>query len=131
MLTHFVIVRRDLPLGKMAAMVTHAAGESGARYDDPERGGFQGCRAVVLEARDEVDLIMAQKQLQRNSIEDVSVYESDPPYSGQLMAIGLVPVESTEVEGVTRSYSTLKVLVDKAGESIDYSQSYAEPEAAS
>lgn len=130
MLTHYIIVRRDLPLGVLAAMITHAAGESGALYQDPYDGRFRDARAVVLEAKDEKDLYRVARKLQRHGIQYTQVVETGPTYFGELMAIGLVPVEPGKrvewdktVEDVMRPFQTLKGLsettkeLDKADDS--------------
>lgn len=110
MLTHYIIVRRDLPLGVLAAMITHAAGESAAFYEDPEDGSFQNARAVVLEVKSELDLYKAGALLFKKEIQRVDVVESHGPYAGQFMAIGLVPVESEKVDAVLRPFQCLKEL---------------------
>lgn len=94
MLTHYIIVRRDLPLGVVTAMVTHAAGESAALYQDAYDGRFRGARAVVLEAKNEDNLYRIKDQLQKHGIQYVEVVESSSVYNGQMLAIGLVPIES-------------------------------------
>jgi peptidyl-tRNA hydrolase len=84
--THYVIVRDDLPLGFLAAQVVHAAGESSP-------GNIEsGTNAVVLAVGSEPALLVIERALQRAGIRHVSVREPDPPYHGQLTAIGLCPV---------------------------------------
>jgi peptidyl-tRNA hydrolase len=84
--THYVVVRDDLPLGVLAAQIVHAAAESWP-------GGLPpGTRAVVLAARDEEHLLALERQLVRDGIGHVAIHEPDPPWHGQLMAIGMVPV---------------------------------------
>lgn len=108
MLTHYIIVRRDLSLGVLAAMVTHAAGESAVFYQDPENGRFRDARAVVLEVKGEWDLIKTERLLQDNNIQYISVVDA-----GKFMAIGLVPVESDKVSAVLRPFQTLKEVACK------------------
>lgn|SRR3990167_6978572 len=110
MLTHYIIVRRDIPLGVLAAMVTHVAGESGALYQDSYDGRFRGARAVVLEVKNELALYKAGALLFKHDIQFVDMKEHGGPYDGQYMAIGLVPVESDVVEAVLRPFQTLKEL---------------------
>lgn len=93
MLTHYIIVRRDLPLGVLAAMVTHAAGESAPLYQDAYDGRFRHARAVVLEAKSELVLDRIATTLQKAEVQCVEIWENAGPYAEQLMAIGLVPVE--------------------------------------
>lgn len=115
MLTHYIIVRKDIPLGVVAAMITHVAGESGALYQDSYDGRFRGARAVVLAVENELDLYKAGAYLFKHEIQFVDMKEHGGPYDGQYMAIGLVPIESETVVGrgktvseVLRHYLTLK-----------------------
>lgn len=112
MLVHYIIVRRDLPLGTMAAMVTHAAGESAAVYEAEHIEGFKGCVAVVLEAKDELSLDNNHEYLNSHGIKHVSVHESNGVYSGQYMAIGVVPREREEIADKFRYFQCLKSLVN-------------------
>src|SRR3989304_3438138 len=107
MLTHYVIVRRDLPLDVMSAMLVHAAGESAVYYQDSYDGRFRGARVVVLEVKDEFYLHRAKLKLLEADVQYVEVVESGEMYHGQLMAIGLVPVESEAIEPVMRHFLTL------------------------
>jgi hypothetical protein len=96
-----VIVRRDLPLGLLAAMIVHAAGESspGGLSDDT-------C-AVVLAARDEAQLGEVASRLKAAGVPFTSVFEPDPPHNGALMALGLVPARK---ETIRRHLSQLPLL---------------------
>lgn len=71
-----MIVRKDLPLGVMAAQVAHAAG-SQARHP-PE------AHVVVLAVDSESSLRALAGRLPGAYL----VVESDPPYADQAMAIG-------------------------------------------
>ena len=83
--THYVIVRRDLPLGVLAAMLVHAAGESSP-------GGLaDGTFAVVLAARDELELALIAERLEARGVALVRIREPDAPWGNALMALGLVP----------------------------------------
>lgn len=110
MLTHYIIVRRDLPLGVLAAMITHAAGESGALYQDIYDGRFRDAAAVVLEAKNEDDLYAIERRLRLHNFRYVAVTESDGKYSGHFMAIGLVPDHRESFGDVLKHYLTLKEL---------------------
>lgn len=85
-LTHYVIVRSDLPLGFLAAQVVHAAGES-SPGKLPE-----GTFAVVLEVDSEAQLIALRARLTLASVEHVIITEPDPPWYGAATAIGIAPV---------------------------------------
>lgn len=118
-LAHYIIVRRDLPLGVLAAMICHAAGESGHLYEAEEDGRFRGATAIVLEAKDENELDKAEDYLDYWSIQAVSIRESEGPYAGQLMAIGLVPVERDTVSKLMERFQALKAIVKPEDENLD------------
>jgi len=82
-LTHYCIVRDDLPRGVMAAQLIHAAGESGA--------GQRGLYAVALVVRDEPALALVADKLRFFQVPHSEIREPDPPWCGALMAIGVVP----------------------------------------
>lgn len=112
---HYIIVRRDLTfpkgkklvhragvgstLGTTTAQVTHAAGESFAAFtrDSHKRFGRHvepaGTIAVVLGVPSESALKAWEKKLQRYKIRHTAIREPDAPWNGQLMAIGLWPIE--------------------------------------
>lgn len=84
-LTHYVVVRRDLPLGILAAQVVHAAGASSP-------GGLpEETHAVVLAARDEADLLRIAERLRGAGAGPRVIHETDPPWNGAAMALGLAP----------------------------------------
>lgn len=87
---HYVVVRSDLPLGVLAAMVTHAAGESGPV---PEH-----TRAVVLSVPDEASLKEVAKLCPQAVLGRGLILETEGPYAGQLMAIGLAVVKGRRPE---------------------------------
>lgn len=91
-------------------MITHAAGESAPLYQDPEDGRFRHAVAVVLEAKNEHDLLRIDEYLFSNHIQRVVVFETGGPYDGQAMAIGLVPVERDAVSAKLAHLQTLKKL---------------------
>jgi hypothetical protein len=82
---HICIVRRDLPLGTIAAQLIHAAGASspGALPSDT--------RAIALMVANEAELAAVVERLERAALPHVVVREPDPPWSGALMAIGIPP----------------------------------------
>lgn len=82
-LFHFVIVRRDLSIGLLAAMCVHAAGESSP-------GDLPGnTHAVVLSAPDEAALAAVKDRLARAGVAHVAIRE--PDLGDALMAIGVRP----------------------------------------
>jgi hypothetical protein len=108
-LTHYIFVRRDLPLGVLAAMVTHAAGESGALYADENDGRFRNASAVVLEAKNEKHLEKIGKHIWELGLDRVEIVENSGPYAGQFMAIGVVPCAR---DARLNDYQLLKSCVD-------------------
>ena len=85
-LTHVCIVRRDLPLGVIAAQLVHAAGES-VRSALPT-----GVRAVVLAVPDAAALVRLHRRLGDLGLDHHLVREPDSPWCGAPMAIGIVPI---------------------------------------
>lgn len=85
-LTHYCILRRDLPTGAQAAQLVHAAGESSPGDLPPNT------HAVVLAAKSEEHLAFLESKLRRFSIPHAAIREPDAPYNGALMAIGIEPV---------------------------------------
>lgn len=80
---HYVVVRSDLPIGTMAAMVLHAAGETGPA---PEH-----TRAVVLAVHSEFALRAVSALLPEARLGRGLIVETEGEYVGQMMAIGLPP----------------------------------------
>ena len=70
------------------AQVCHAAGESAAFRIPPE-----GTHAVVLAASEDA-LNQIRLRLRDAQVPHVAVRENDAPYEGQLMAIGVAPLEA-------------------------------------
>ena len=80
MLSHYCIIREDLPFGQKAAYLIHAAGESSPGQLP------KNTRAVALAARDEEHLRQLERQLEHASVEHAAIWEDD-----QLWAIGIRP----------------------------------------
>ena len=76
-LTHYVIVRADLPLGLLAAQVTHAAGES-SPGNLPEN-----THAVVLGVGPE-RLEDVRSRLARHRVPHRVIVEDAAPWTGQI-----------------------------------------------
>jgi len=91
---HYVIVRRDAPVGVQAAMIVHAAGESaqlrGAAAASPPT------HAVALSAS-EAELRALARALAVAGVRHVFVREPDEPWCGAPMAIGLAPMPRARV----------------------------------
>lgn len=79
-------MRADLPKGTAAAQLTHAAGMSfGPTPLDAT------VHAVVLEVPDENALLELMPKLDSSGNSYVAFREPDPPYLGQVTAIGVRP----------------------------------------
>ena len=102
-LTHYCVVRTDLPLGALGAQLIHAAGES-SPGDLPD-----GTFAIALAAKSLAHLEHLERKLLRLEIPHQSIREPDAPWNGELMAIGITPVEDRElVKPVTSGLRLLK-----------------------
>ncbi|NJK32610.1 MAG: hypothetical protein HC927_09480 [Deltaproteobacteria bacterium] len=102
-LTHYCVIRQDLPRGVLAAQLIHAAGES-VRGALPEH-----TIAVALAADDEAHLLALERELRRLGIAHRAIREPDPPWNGALMAIGLEPVrDRARLRAVTGKLRLLK-----------------------
>lgn len=95
-------MRQDLPLGVIGAMLIHAAGESST--GSLEDGTF----AIALAVADESELKAVLARLSKNGIALRAIYEPDPPYSGQLMAIGVRPAIRSSIRQFLSSIPLLR-----------------------
>lgn len=100
-LTHYVVVRKDIPPGAQLAQSVHAAGES------PGPKPVPGTTAVVLHAADEKHLSIVKARLDKAGISAHCVYESDDDkhFPGQMMSIGVEP--TSDRDSVKRILSSL------------------------
>lgn len=96
-----MIVRKDLPLGHLAAQVAHAAGSGSTRHP-PET------HVVVLAAREEAELRQVSERLRVHGAEHTLIVESDGEFAGQAMSIGVELV--TDRAAVRRAVSSLPLL---------------------
>jgi len=101
-LTHYCILREDLPRGVLAAQLIHAAGESSP--GDLPKNTF----AVALAARDATHLEFVESKLQDLGIPHHAIREPDEPWNGALMAIGIPPVEDRNT--LKKAVSSLPLL---------------------
>lgn len=101
-MTHYVVVRRDLPLGFLAAQVVHAAGESSP-------GNLsEGTNAVVLQVAGERELVELAAALAAAGVEHRLIREPDAPWNGAATAIGCVPIADRAI--ARRVLATLPLL---------------------
>jgi hypothetical protein len=84
-IAHYCITRADIPTGLQAAQLIHAAGESSPGNLKPHT------YAIALTAPDERALEDLSFKLFRLGIPHKRIIESDAPWTGQLMALGLFP----------------------------------------
>jgi hypothetical protein len=84
-----------------AAQIVHAAGESSP--GDLPAGTF----AVCLTVADERSLVRLADDLRRAGVQFTAIFEPDPPFHGQLMALGVAPRRKGELR---RYLSTLPLL---------------------
>ena len=85
MIAHYCITRADISTGLQAAMLIHAAGESSPGNLEPHT------YAIALVCDDEDDLEALSFRLFMEGIKHKRIIESDAPYTGQLMALGIPP----------------------------------------
>lgn len=97
-----MIVRQDLPHGFQAAQIVHAAGSTGS-LELPIN-----TNAVVLSVPAEQHLRLIAKHLGISGIPHVCICEVDPPYDGQLTAIGILPL--TDRTKIKKLLSSLPLL---------------------
>ena len=83
-------MRNDLPRGLLAAQCVHAAGESSPGNLSP------GTHAVVL-GTDSEGLHKLRERLEQADVPHHAIIENDPPYTDQLLAIGICPAEKGEI----------------------------------
>ena len=108
-LVHYIIVRKDMPMGVVAAQVAHVAAESAVLYTS----FFHGSTVVVLEVDNQTQLLRANSKLIQAGLAPVCFYESSGPLGGQFTALGLVPCEREKVAELLKNYRLFNE-VDKA-----------------
>lgn len=90
-LSHYIVVRQDLPSGIKLAQVAHAAGESGGNIPP-------NTHAIVLET-DSESLLDLEAKLWDDSVPYSAIRET-----GQLLAIGICPGEKEKIEKYTSTF---------------------------
>lgn len=103
MIAQYCIIRADLPTGLKGAMLIHAARESsvGIPHNPHEY-------AIALQARDESHLEEISFMLFREGIAHRRIIESDAPWTGQLMALGISPALRDPIRRLLSSLPTMK-----------------------
>jgi peptidyl-tRNA hydrolase len=98
---HYCIIRKDLPLGVLAAQLVHAAGESAGVVP-------ANTHAVVLSVPNEASLLQLEQALISQKILHSAIRERDPPWNGALMAIGLPPQPKTNIKRLLQKLPLLR-----------------------
>lgn len=89
-------------MGTLAAQVIHAAGESSP-------GNLPGdVHAVALAAKDEAELLALEGRLTSAGIHHHAIRETDAPYSGALMSLGIPPCDRSTVKRVLSAFPLLR-----------------------
>lgn len=83
-------------------MIIHAAGESSTGNLPPHT------YAVALTVPDEAALRVLARRLGMAGILHRGIYETDPPWNGQMMAIGLYPEQRSKLKKLLSSLPLLK-----------------------
>ncbi len=91
-------------MGVICSQCVHAAGES-STGNLPD-----GTRAVVLAAENQAKLLAIERNLLENGIVFTAIREPDPPYLGELMAIGIKPTDKSSVYPFLKKLPLLKEL---------------------
>jgi len=86
----------------MVAQTIHAAGRSSPGALSPETF------AIALAVPDEPALAAEAERLRARGVAFVEIREDDAPYSGALMALGLVPAPRKEIGRHVSSIPSLK-----------------------
>lgn len=94
-------MRRDLPIGVQVAQIVHAAGESSPGNLQP------GTYAVALTAT-AAELSELERRLVAAGVAHCAVRESDPPYSGELVAVGAAPAPKAQIRRWFSSFPLLR-----------------------
>jgi len=90
-----------LPVGVIAAQLVHAAGES-SNGNLPE-----GTIAIVLAVPNIAKLLALEKRLIDANISHKAIREPDAPWNGEIMAIGVQPMERNKIK---KYFSNLPLL---------------------
>ncbi len=100
-LTHFCIVRKNLPIGMIGAGLIHAAGES--------CGVPEHTNAVCLGVKSEDHLLKIEQALKDLGIEHFAIREPDDPWNNAILSIGIPPIEDREtIAAVTKKLQLLR-----------------------
>ena len=99
-ITHYILVRPDLPRGPLSAQVTHAAGESSP-------GNLPGGTYAVVLAADTPQLLQFEERLKAVGLPHKAIRESSGECAGQITAIGVCPDRRSKLK---KYFSSLPLL---------------------
>lgn len=100
-MTHYCVIRTDLPIGHIIAQTIHAAGESSTGDLPP------GTRAVALAAKNESELEEIEKRLILRKIPHIAIRE--PDMGNALTAVGICPLwDRGSLKGITTHLKLIK-----------------------
>lgn len=85
----------------MAAMFIHSAGES---FKEPPKTRGSPIYAVALAAKNEEQLLRLERKLQASGIPHQAIREPDAPFNGELLAIGIQPIDRDRVKKLTKKF---------------------------
>lgn len=96
---HYILCRLDAEVGKMMAQAVHAA-EYSTPHPIPDN-----MNAVILGIPNKEELFKIGQELTALDINHTCIYEPDPPFLGEMTAIGVSPIYKTEItERIFRKY---------------------------
>ncbi len=96
------MLRNDVSKGVQCAQLLHAAGESFTTPNSRDGPTY----AVALECSQR-DLIKLEQRLLQDGIPHVAIREPDPPFLGELMAIGIQPDDKEKLYPYTKRYKLI------------------------
>lgn len=95
-------MRSDLPIGVLASQIVHAAGESSP-------GNLpKNTHAVVLAVPDQAKLLALERKICELDIPHKAIREPDDPWNGQLMTIGIEPMQKYLVKKIVSNLPLLR-----------------------
>lgn len=110
-LIHYILIRRDLPVGTAMAMVAHAAADSAESW---ARSWFRYKRkhlpitVVVLGVEDKKALLKAYSKLKSQGLMVVVVRDTLPESHLQMLAVGVEPGDREFLAPFFKSYQIYK-----------------------
>lgn len=109
----YIIIRRDLPFGTTLAQVAHAAADSTELWVNMKDWMFgipkhDPTIVAILGVRDVMRLRKLEYRLRAKNVPHVAIRESDAPWNGQLMAIGVCPGDRELLSPLFVKYQSYK-----------------------